>query len=198
MQHSNNIKAKTDKYRFAFEGQKAKALMENTQKILENTNFPDHDLKLSIAWQHRNREVAKTKRYANPEVNTTFHQIYLVSFHLRFSWTQHISVIFTAKCFNTPCLFQTAHTCDYSRTCMQLVYVPAIDQSSLDVQYSKALHLVSERNKQRARPVIQTARISPWLHQNLDRHSWSFTTLFNTESQATSVSYVTTNNSEPL
>ena len=49
MQHSDNIKAKTDKYRFAFEGQKAKALMENTQKILENTNFPDHDLKLSIA-----------------------------------------------------------------------------------------------------------------------------------------------------
>ena len=49
MQHSDNIKAKTDKYRFAFEGQKAKALRENTQKILENTNFPDHDLKLSIA-----------------------------------------------------------------------------------------------------------------------------------------------------
>lgn len=61
-------------------------------------------------------------------------------------------------------IFQRAHMRS-DLTCKQLGCVPAVDLSSLDVQYSKASHLVFEQHKPRVRPglLVKTSPASPWL-----------------------------------
>ena len=93
--------------------------------------------------------------------------MYLVSFQLRL--LKPFYMIFTTTF--TPCFFQLAHMRS-GPTYKLLACVLAVHLRSLDAQCLKALHLVSERHKRRARQVLQNSHIFPWLHQNPD-HSWS-------------------------